>query len=109
MALTLPLTALVAAPASGAVTPDAVQTAMGCDSLDPALCLLPFPNDFFTKADPTTATGRRINFSLTAMPRNGADATAGELGGEGKPADPTERSEERRVGKECRSRRSPNH
>jgi hypothetical protein len=73
-----------------AVAPNAVQEAMGCDPLDAALCLLPFPNDKFTVADPTTATGRRINFSPTAMPRNGTDLSAGELGGEGKPMDPTE-------------------
>ncbi len=90
VAIVLPLSLLAAAPASGGVTPDAAQTAMGCDPLDPALCLLPFPNDFFTKADPTSATGRRVNFSLTAMPRSGTDLTAGELGGEGKPADPSE-------------------
>ena len=75
---------------NAAVVPDAAQEAMGCDPIDPALCLLPFPNDFFTVADPTSATGRRINFSPTAMPRNGTDATAGELGGEGKPMDATE-------------------
>ena len=88
-ATVLPLSLLSGAPAVG-VTPGPVQDAMGCDPLDPALCLLPFPNDTFTVADPTTATGRRINFSPTAMPRNGTDATAGEVGGEGKPADPTE-------------------
>src|SRR4051812_36413469 len=32
-----------------------------CDPTDPAACLLPFPNDFFTVADPATATGRRVN------------------------------------------------
>ena len=47
---------------------------MGCDPLDPAQCLLPFPNDHFTVADPTTATGRRVSFSVAAMPRNGTDA-----------------------------------
>lgn len=72
------------------VVPPAAQVAMGCDPIDPALCLLPFPNDFFTVADPTTATGRRVNLSPTAMPRNGTDVTTGEVGGEGKPVDPTE-------------------
>ena len=72
------------------VVPAAVQEALGCDSLDPALCLLPFPNDKFTVADPGTKTGRRVAFSPTAMPRNGTDITGGELGGEGKPIDPTE-------------------
>ena len=88
--LTLCASLLAAAPAVAVAVPDPVQSAMGCDPLDPALCLLPFPNDRFTVADPTTATGRRINFSLSAMPRNGTDATAGTAGGEGKPADPTE-------------------
>ena len=51
-----------------------------CDDLDTAHCLLPFPNDKFTVADPTTDTGRRVNFSPLAMPRNIA----------GKPVDPIE-------------------
>jgi hypothetical protein len=51
-----------------------------CDALDAALCLLPFPNDYFTKADPATATGRRIDFLPVEMPRSLA----------GKPIDPTE-------------------
>ena len=72
------------------VVPSAAQEAQGCDPIDPSLCLLPFPNDFFTVADPTTATGRRVQFSPTAMPRNGTDVTTGEAGGEGKPIDPTE-------------------
>lgn len=42
----------------------------GCDSIDPAQCMLPYPNDWFTKADPTSATGRRLYFSPLAMPRN---------------------------------------
>jgi hypothetical protein len=43
-----------------------------CDPLDPSACMLPFPNDFFTKADPSTPTGRRIDFLLADMPRNAA-------------------------------------
>jgi hypothetical protein len=64
-----------------------VPTNVGCDPIDPAACLLPFPNDFFTVADATTQTGRRINFNPAAMPRTGAEVTEG---GEGKPVDPTE-------------------
>jgi hypothetical protein len=60
----------------------------GCDFLDPAHCLLPFPNDYFTVAaapgSPQSVskggTGRRVNFNPLAMPRNTA----------GKPVDPTE-------------------
>ncbi len=50
-----------------------VPTGVGCDPLDPAACLLPFPNDFFTVADATTGSGRRINFLPTAMPRTGSE------------------------------------
>jgi len=41
-----------------------------CDPIDPTACLLPFPNDFFTVPDPGTATGRRVDFAPSAMPRN---------------------------------------
>ncbi|MGH9137773.1 MAG: hypothetical protein ACRD0G_12100 [Acidimicrobiales bacterium] len=42
----------------------------GCDPTDPAACLLPFPNDRFTVADPTTDTGRRVNLPRLGMPAN---------------------------------------
>lgn len=48
----------------------ALEAAGICDPSDHAGCLLPFPNDRFTVADPTTATGRRINISPLATPRN---------------------------------------
>lgn len=51
-----------------------------CDPLDTADCLLPFPSDFYTVADPRTDTGRRINLSLLSMPANTA----------GKHVDPSE-------------------
>jgi hypothetical protein len=51
-----------------------------CDNLDPKQCLFPFPNDYFTVRDPSTATGRRVNFSAEAMPKNVA----------GIPIDPTD-------------------
>src|SRR5439155_10903412 len=41
-----------------------------CDPLDPAVCLQPWPNDYFTVADPSTDTGRRLNLQLEDMPRN---------------------------------------
>jgi hypothetical protein len=37
-------------------------------------CMLPFPDDYYTKADATTHTGRRIDFRELAMPRNVANA-----------------------------------
>ena len=42
----------------------------GCDPLDPAVCLQPWPNDLFTVADSTTDTGKRLNLNLLGMPRN---------------------------------------
>lgn len=57
----------------------------GCDLLDPAHCLYPFPSDHFTTAAPADGTynlhtGRRVNLNPLAMPRNLL----------GKPVDPTE-------------------
>ena len=41
-----------------------------CDWLDPAVCLYPFPNDFFTVEDLATDTDRRVNFQQASMPAN---------------------------------------
>ncbi len=35
-----------------------------------SLCLLPFPDDYYTVADPSTATGRRIDLHAGGMPKN---------------------------------------
>jgi hypothetical protein len=43
-----------------------------CDNLDPAVCLQPFPNNYFTKPSPKTDTGLKVNFRITDMPRNSA-------------------------------------
>jgi hypothetical protein len=43
-------------------------------------CLLPFPNNYFTAADASSVTGRRVDLRTHAMPANAA----------GKPIDPTE-------------------
>jgi hypothetical protein len=58
----------------------AAAPAAACDDLDPSVCLYPWPNDRFTKPDPATGTGRRLDLQLDQMPRNAA----------GKPIDPTE-------------------
>ncbi|HJR18397.1 MAG TPA: hypothetical protein VJ922_01655 [Actinomycetota bacterium] len=50
--------------------PAASAPRLPCDPLDKSLCLLPFPNDRFTQADPSTDTGRRIDFQLLEMPRS---------------------------------------
>jgi hypothetical protein len=36
-------------------------------------CMLPFPDDYYTKADPTSPTGRRIDFRELATPTNAAN------------------------------------
>ncbi len=56
------------------------QNADRCDIIDPSVCLLPFPNDYFTVSDPSTPTKRRVNLNLLSMPQNKA----------GKPIDPTD-------------------
>jgi hypothetical protein len=53
--------------------PIAVDTGLlgrACDFLDPAVCLQPFPNDYFTTRDASTDTGRRLDVSALATPRN---------------------------------------
>ena len=56
-----------AAPAAAQSPPQA-----GCDPLDPAVCLQPWPNDFFTRPDASTPTGKRLSLPLLGMPRNAA-------------------------------------
>ncbi len=50
--------------------PGNVGTCIQCDPFDDTDCLFPFPNDFFTIEDPSTDSGRRLNFSEAIMPRN---------------------------------------
>jgi hypothetical protein len=40
----------------------------GCEILNAAECLLPYPSSFFLQSDPTTDTGLRVNFPLQGMP-----------------------------------------
>ena len=67
----MPGLVLIGALALLALAPAASQAA--CDPLDPAVCLQPWPNDFFTVQDPTMDTGRRLNLQLLDMPRNVAN------------------------------------
>ncbi len=58
-----------------------LSRAADCDFIgqqDGSLCLLPFPDDYYTVADPASSTGRRIALHAAAMPDNAA----------GKPIDP---------------------
>jgi hypothetical protein len=41
-----------------------------CDFLDPAVCLQPWPNDYFTVADPNSDTGRRVHLDPNSTPAN---------------------------------------
>jgi len=41
-----------------------------CDPADAAACLLPWPNDRFTRPDASTATGLRIDFPADGTPAN---------------------------------------
>ncbi len=60
-------------------------TACPCDFLDPSVCLYPFPSDWFTVADGSTDTGRRVKPSRrpTRPPRRAARGARG--GGPGRP------------------------
>ena len=81
LALAAALVAGLTSPADAADTqvspPSPAHT--GCDPIAGPACLLPFPDDWYTRPDPSTPTGRRLDFSPSDLP---ASALAG-------PADPT--------------------
>ena len=64
------LLALVLAAPASAQAATAPPSGSGCDRLDDAACLLPFPNDAFTKADKKAPTGRAVVLGTSQMPRN---------------------------------------
>ena len=66
------IAALGGTPSASAATPSA-----NCQPFGNKPCLLPFPDNRFSKADPTSATGLRVQMPIHAMPTN----TAGALGG----------------------------
>src|SRR3954470_2872641 len=55
---------------AAAAVPAVAQAATKCDPLDKSACLLPFPNDAFTRADKKSDTGRRLALRAAQMPRN---------------------------------------
>src|SRR3954471_12713633 len=67
--------ALVLATALALLAPAAAQArtaspkGKGCDRLDDAACMLPFPNDSFTTPS-ASPSGRRLHFTRSMMPRN---------------------------------------
>lgn len=63
-----PSTTTSAAPSER--VPPVVAESGACDTADAAACLLPWPNDRFTRPDDTTATGLRVDFPAESMPAN---------------------------------------
>ena len=63
------LAALVLAAPASAQAATANPSGPGCDRLDDAACLLPFPNDAFTTAAPKSVTGRAVALRTSQMPR----------------------------------------
>ncbi len=49
-----------------------ISESEGCDFIaaPSSVCMLPFPDDYYTVADPTSPTGRRVNFKSAGMPAN---------------------------------------
>ena len=65
--------ALAAAPAQAKLPRIDTSDSDRCDFIakpNNGLCLLPFPDDYYTVSDPDTLTGRRINLKTAAMPAN---------------------------------------
>ncbi|HYG96065.1 MAG TPA: hypothetical protein VD741_03060 [Solirubrobacterales bacterium] len=79
LALIIAVTAMLAVPAIAGAKPKPqlppVDTSKAgtCDFIaqpHSTLCMLPFPNDYFTRRDPSSPTGRRIDFETAGMPTN---------------------------------------
>ncbi|HYP48616.1 MAG TPA: hypothetical protein VEQ61_08275 [Thermoleophilaceae bacterium] len=71
LVLGLPLASASAAPPKLPPGYDVdLSTADRCDPIDPARCLFPWPNDYFTRRDPGSDTGRRLALPLESMPAN---------------------------------------
>jgi hypothetical protein len=50
-----------------------IETGGGCEFIanpDSPVCMLPFPDDYYTTADPTSPTGRRIHLTNEMTPTN---------------------------------------
>lgn len=60
-------------PPEETLPPIDMSEAENCDFIaDPGneLCMLPFPDDYYTVPDPTSETGRRVDFKTEGMPAN---------------------------------------
>ena len=72
-------------PGPASATDVVVQNPDKCDPIDPAVCLQPWPNNYFTKRDAKTSTQLRLDLKLDAMPRSGMGGS-----GAGKPIEPAD-------------------
>ena len=43
----------------------------GCDNINPLHCMFPFPSNAFLRADSSTVTGYRVNYTKTTIPGSG--------------------------------------
>jgi hypothetical protein len=70
----VPITTTTLAPLSDPVDPNELgidlTDADRCDPIAPQRCLLPFPSDHYTVADPATPTGRRVALVAESLPAN---------------------------------------
>jgi hypothetical protein len=60
-------------PGKPTLPPVDTSQAQNCDFIaepDNTLCMLPFPDDYYTVADASSPTGRRIDFKTEGMPAN---------------------------------------
>jgi hypothetical protein len=60
----------IAADDRAAIEAIVAKSPPGCDPLDARQCLLPYPSDYFTVADPHTDTGLRVALPKAGMPVN---------------------------------------
>jgi hypothetical protein len=67
---TAPASADADAATVAAITAALDAAPAGCDPLDTRQCLLPFPSDAYTVADPTSATGVRVAIPADGTPGN---------------------------------------
>ncbi len=65
---------------TGACKPQKIDTSRStdCDFIGASedqgsLCLLPFPDDYYTVKDPSTSTGRRVDLHTAGMPQNASN------------------------------------
>jgi hypothetical protein len=82
LAVVLPGAATAAPPSHShgkpsSLPPIDMSEAENCDFIaepDNALCMLPFPDDYYTEPDASSATGKRIDFKTAGMPANALGA-----------------------------------